>query len=156
MQIPISQIQDHVHREFGKHLLLLNASEQSVQQLHTLPSNVEVHPGESKIGHNDAVEDEVSPSSSIVEHRRQMQEMNTTRSEVRSIRDALVSIERRIAILETTSQNGIFIWKIDQVYQLKEKAERGPIVSLHSPLFSTSQHVLSQKVTSEWFHPHHT
>lgn len=140
MQIPISQIQDHVDKEVGKHLLLLNASEQSVQQLHNLASNVEVHSSESQVGHNDTVEDEVSGSSSMVQHRRQMQEIDTTRTEVRSIRVALASIERRIDILETTSQNGIFIWKIDRVYQRKEEAERGDVVSLYSPPFSTSQH----------------
>lgn len=138
LQIPVSQVQHHVNKQLGDHLLLLNACERSVQQVSTLPSKAQVRPTEFHASHEGAMED-VSEPPSVVQLRKQ-KEIDETRIEVRNIRDVLVSLERRIDILETTSQNGIFIWKVDKVYQRKDEAEKGDVVSLYSPPFATSQH----------------
>ena len=141
MQIPLSQIEEHIRKEIVKHILLLNVHEQSVKQVSTLPTKRQVHASESFwVGHEGAAEDDVSAPVGMVQYRKQMQEMDTTRTEVRNIRDELNSLERRINILEVTSQNGIFIWKVDSVHKRTEEAEKGDVVSLYSPPFSTSQH----------------
>ena len=139
VQMSVSEVEQHLMKDSWKHMALLNAHESSVQQVHVLPSKKQPDASAFWVSHDEDDAD-TAPGS----QRKQLQETDAsvreTRIEVRGIQKRLESLEKRIDILEVTSHTGVFIWKIDKVHQRTEEAERGEVVSLYSPPFSTSQH----------------